>query len=221
MSSATIVVQALSISTALVASGGIATLSLFDIPELKSQPASRSLPIIRWLFSRGSHLFPQAATISSLGFAYLAFAALRPGQSATQLLRVTTNSSKINGYIAAAALCIGIGPFTSFVMIPTNFKLIRLNEKYGGARSEQSAKARNEQSQPSDRSALDSVNGKDEAAEFTDISGPQSQTNQNVSAKDEKEVQELLSRFSALNLTRAGLIGAGGLMGLLVTLGGI
>ncbi|ORY07934.1 hypothetical protein BCR34DRAFT_16188 [Clohesyomyces aquaticus] len=52
--------QIIGVSTALMASGGIACLSLFDIPLLSSQPASRSLPQIRWLFSRGSHIFPAA-----------------------------------------------------------------------------------------------------------------------------------------------------------------
>ena len=54
-------VQALSISIALAGAGGIAALSLFDIPEIRSQPADRALPMIRWLFSRGSHIFPQAS----------------------------------------------------------------------------------------------------------------------------------------------------------------
>lgn len=54
-------IQTLSISVSLYAGGGIAALSLFDVPELQSQPADRSLPMIRFLFSRGGHIFPQAA----------------------------------------------------------------------------------------------------------------------------------------------------------------
>ncbi|KAK0270642.1 hypothetical protein LTR35_010850 [Friedmanniomyces endolithicus] len=71
--------QLLSISIALLASGGIASLSLFNVPLLQSQPASRSLPQTRWLFSRGSHTFPQAAFLSSAGFAYLAWTAVPSG----------------------------------------------------------------------------------------------------------------------------------------------
>lgn len=54
-------IQITSITTSLLAAGGIAALSLFDIPLLASQPADRALPLVRWLFSRGSHIFPQAA----------------------------------------------------------------------------------------------------------------------------------------------------------------
>ena len=54
-------IQTLSVSVSLLAAGGIAGLSLFDVPELQSQPADRALPQIRWLFSRGSHIFPQAS----------------------------------------------------------------------------------------------------------------------------------------------------------------
>lgn len=61
MATLTQAVQVSSIATSLIAAGGIASLSLFDVPELASQPADRALPQIRWLFSRGSHIFPQAA----------------------------------------------------------------------------------------------------------------------------------------------------------------
>lgn len=55
------IIQTLSISVSLYAGGGIAALSIFDVPELQSQPADRSLPMTRWLYSRGGHIFPQAA----------------------------------------------------------------------------------------------------------------------------------------------------------------
>jgi Domain of unknown function (DUF1772) len=215
MPSTTAVIQTLSISVSLIASGGIATLSLFDVSELKSQPASRSLPSVRWLFSRGSHIFPQAAFISSIGFGYLAFANVQPGRSAAQLLRVIGSGGKFNGYLAAALLCLGIGPFTTFVMIPTNFELIEMNEQLGGVRS---AKSDQGNSGQYERSANDSVSGKGEAAEFTDLSGPQSQTPIQATAADDEKMNKLLSRFSILNLTRAGLIGGGGLLGLLIAL---
>nr|POE62882.1 hypothetical protein CFP56_03785 [Quercus suber] len=61
MASLTVAVQTLSITIALAASGSIAALSVFDLQELKSQPAERSLPMLRWLFSRGSHIYPPAS----------------------------------------------------------------------------------------------------------------------------------------------------------------
>ncbi|KAH8786670.1 hypothetical protein BGZ57DRAFT_950734 [Hyaloscypha finlandica] len=93
-------------------SGGIIALSLFSIPSLKSQSASRSLPQTRWLFSRGSHIVPQAAVISSAGLA--------------------RNSGKVNGYLAAVALSPSIGRFMGLAVIPTNFEFIERNEERGG-----------------------------------------------------------------------------------------
>lgn len=218
MPSSTGLIQALSISVSLLASGGIATLSLFDIPELQSQPASRSLPSIRWLFSRGSHIFPQAAVISSAGFAYLALNALPAGRAFTQLLRLGGNGRIVNGYLAAAALSISIGPFTSFVMVPTNFELIKMNEERAGARSEESARVAGA-GRPEERSARDSVDGKGQAAEFQDLSGPQTQTgNGRTTDEEDERVRELLGRFAGLNLVRAVLIGGGGVLGLMTAL---
>ena len=205
-------VQAGSISIALIAAGGCAALSLFDIPELQSQPASRSLPSIRWLFSRGSHIFPSACFISSTGFAVLAYTALPPqGRIIAQLV----NGGAFRGYLAAAVLSFGMGPFTS-VMIPTNFALIEMNERKGGARSEVSARHVDEQSQPN--SAEESFDGKGQASQWTDLSGPQAKTQSETTSSEDKEVKELLGRFGRLNLVRATLIGAGGLVGLLTAL---
>jgi hypothetical protein len=210
MASTTTAAQVLSISVALVSAGGIGALSAFDIPELRSQPASRSLPLTRWLFSRGSHIFPQAAFISSAGFAYLAVNALPSGQL-SHILEHAVKGGKVSGYLAAAALTLAIAPFTMIAMIPTNFTLIKKNEELGGSRSQASA---TESGGPSDRSADDSVWGKGQAAEFTDLSDPQSKTKQDSSSQDDAEVQDLLSRFGMLNSIRAVLMSVGGVIGL-------
>lgn len=204
--------QLLSISTALIAAGGIASLSLFDIPELQSQPASRSLPSIRWLFSRGSHIFPTAAAVSSAGFAYLVYAA-QPAASMplTQLLR----HGRVPGYMMAALLTISIGPFTS-LMIPTNFRLIKMNEERGGARSQRSARER--QTGASDQSAEDSVAGKGQAPQFTDLSEPQSKTDEDSTKAEDEEVRELLAKFERMNAVRAVCMAAGGVVGLATAL---
>lgn len=216
MPPSTIIAQSLSIATSLVAAGGIATLSLFDVPELQSQPASRSLPSVRWLFSRGSHIFPAASGISAAGFTYLAYAAL-PARSKTmlQLLRLTTNHWKVNGYLLAAVLCFSIGPFTGYAMVPTNFRLIEMNEQKGGSRSESSA--RESAGKPA-RSAMDSVDGKGQANQFRDLSGPQQKTNGETTKEDDREVKELLGRFGLLNGTRAVLMFVGGIVGLVTAL---
>jgi hypothetical protein len=207
--------QVFAITTSLVASGGIATLSFFDVAELLSQPASRSLPSIRWLFSRGSHTFPQAAALSSASFAYLAYAALGPkDRTFIQLLNFGANSTKVNGYLGAALLAISIAPFTTFVMIPTNFALIELNEKKGGARSKRSA----EHKQPGGTSAEDSVNRKGAVEELSDLSGPISRTEHDSTKEEDNEARELLTKFYSLNLVRAVLLGAGGIVGLMTAL---
>jgi hypothetical protein len=215
-------VQTISISISLIASGGIAALSVFDVPELQAQPASRSLPSIRWLFSRGSHIFPQAAFLSGAGFSYLAYKSL-PAASATitQLVKIAANGSRVNGFLAAGLLCISIGPVTTFAMIPTNFALIKMNADKGGARSSASAAAAQSNGQnykAGERSATDSVNGKGEGREFTDLSGPQSRTVDNTSGAEDEKVRELLTKFSRLNMLRAVLLGAGGILGLVTAL---
>lgn len=217
MMTSKILIQTISISTALVASGGIATLSLFDVPILQSQSAQHSLPSIRWLFSRGSHIFPQAALLSSAGFAYLAYAVQPVAQRGLlSLLKVGNNPSIVNGYLFAAALAMSIGPFTSFVMIPTNFELIKMNAQRGGSRSELSAAKGG--GGDMHRSAEDSVNGLGEVNQFTDLSGPQNKTIKATSKDDEKKVRNLLEKFKLMNWGRALLLGSGGMVGLLCAL---
>ncbi|RMZ07445.1 hypothetical protein D0862_04275 [Hortaea werneckii] len=217
----TTLIQTLSISTALIASGGIASLSLFDIPTLQSQPASRSLPQIRWLFSRGSHLFPPASFISSAGFTYLAYISSPPtlaSRALDEAIRVVLGNAKVRGYLLAAALTFGIAPFTAQVMVPTNFALIKLNADLGGARSEQAGRFGD--ATQGDRSALDSVNGKGEGVgQWRDVSGPQEKTWRDGSEEDDRRARELLGKFGRLNMCRSILIGLGGIVGLVTAIG--
>ena len=194
-SSTGIAVQTLSIATSLIASGGIMTLSLFDVPIIQSQPASRSLPSIRWLFSRGSHIFPQAAMISSAGFMYLAYAALPVSRHSLirTLSQGNSYSSTVVGYILAAALSASIGPFTAFLMIPTNFQLIEKNAQMGGARS---AKPAVQGERGLQRSAEDSVQGLGEVNELTDLSGPQDKTQRDSSKQVVRRRSSRRSRSS-------------------------
>ncbi|KAH3903874.1 hypothetical protein HBH56_243780 [Parastagonospora nodorum] len=210
--------QVLSISTALLASGGIASLSLFSIPLLKSQPASRSLPLTRWLFSRGSHIFPTAALFSSSGFAYLAYSALPPASRSFAGLMKYAAKGKVGLYAAAAALTISIAPFTHF-MLSTNFKLIKMNEALGGTRSAASAVYREEKYEQQmagewPRGADESVNGDDDVSQWWDWSGPQERTRRESSKSQDQEVRGLLEEFGRMNGVRAGLMGVGGLVGL-------
>ncbi|KAH7409657.1 hypothetical protein BKA64DRAFT_774602 [Cadophora sp. MPI-SDFR-AT-0126] len=217
-STATTLVQVVSISTALIASGGILSLSLFTIPLLTSQPASRSLPQIRWLFSRGSHVFPPASIIPSTGFIYLAITSLPSAQSLTQIVNFVSNDRKVDGNLLAGGLSVSIALFTKLVMIPTNFELIERNEELGGERSEKSAREGEGKGKLGGRSARDSVEGKGDINEFGDLSGPQERTERGGTAEDERVVRELLEKFKWLNLCRAVLIGCGGVVGLVTAI---
>ncbi|KAK7955167.1 hypothetical protein PG988_015861 [Apiospora saccharicola] len=190
MSSATLTaLQAVSITSSLMVAGGIATMSLFDIPMLQAQPASRSLPSIRWLFSRGSHIMPTAAFAAGTGFT--------------------------RGYLVAALCNFAIGPVTS-LMLPTNMALIKQNEEQGGSRSAQAAK--DGRYKPGQRSAADSIAGKGEGRQFTDLSGPQEKTPLGSSKAEEEEVRGLLGKFAKLNAVRAACCMVGGVIGLFTAL---
>lgn len=217
MSPFTTVLQTTSIATSLLGAGGIATLSLFDVPLLQSQPASRSLPSIRWLFSRGSHIFPTAAVVSAAGFSVLAVRALP-----VPLAQLVTAGAVVRttiGYLAAALLCISIAPWTTLVMIPNNFALIKMNSDKGGSRSVESAVVRRTyDSGKEDRTAADSVDGKGEANQWTDLSGPQGKTPRESTTEEDERAREMLGVFSKQNWVRAVLIGCGGMVGLVTAL---
>ncbi|USP78927.1 hypothetical protein yc1106_06201 [Curvularia clavata] len=209
------ILEVLSISTALIASGGIASFSLFDIPILKSQPASRSLPMVRWLFSRGSHIFPTAGILSSAGFCFLSYYSI-PSSSRTSLGSILSAASqgKSEYYALAALLCISIAPITSGLMIPTNFTLIAKNEELGGSRSAKSAEYREEKGLEA-RTADDSVDSKQDVSQWRDLSGPQEKTQRESTEEEDKEVRQLLEKFAKLNMLRAVAIAAGGMVGLM------
>lgn len=219
MSTLNSALQVTSISISLVAAGGIATLSLFDIPILRAQPASRSLPSIRWLFSRGSHVFPTATIISAAGFSALALRSL-PASLASRTVLQLLRDTKVRGYLAAAGLNIAIAPWTSLVMIPNNFELIRMNNDLGGHRSIASSQAaQKEIDGVRQRSARDSVDGKGEGVDqFKDTSDPQEQTTRSSSDSENAKVKAMLTKFASQNLVRAALTLAGGVVGLLTAL---
>ena len=127
---------------------------------------------------------------------------------------------KTNLFLAAAGLALSIGPFTQIFMIPLNFSMIKKNKELGGVRSEKAmleAKNAKTTAAPGSRSASDSVAGKGEGNEFTDLSGPQTSTARDSTPEEDGEMKKRLSQFARLNSVRAILIGAGGLLGLVAT----
>jgi len=122
---ATQTLQILSITSSLLSAGSIATLSVFDIPIMRSQPASRSLPMLRWLFSRGSHIYPTQSVLTSSGFAYLAYNSVPATATTLPTILAHATKGKTGMYLAAALFTLSIGPWTTLVMLPTNFELIQ------------------------------------------------------------------------------------------------
>lgn len=231
-SNTTLLLQTTSITLSLLGAGGIASISLFDVPLLQSQPASRSLPSIRWLFSRGSHVFPTVAFLSGGGFGALAVRALPAGllqlgssssswgQLLFHVLLLGRGGAKTNGYLAAGLLCLSIGPVTGF-MVPNNFAFIKMNAEKGGLRSDRAARnqlSSNNNTGGRSRTAADSVRGEGEGDEFTDLSGPQEKTRENATREEDDEVRERLAVFGRQNVIRALLMAAGGIVGLLTAL---
>ena len=105
-------------------------------------------------------------------------------------------------------------------MLPTNFALIEKNEEKGGARSEKSAQEGSGRGVKGGRSAEESVSvsGKGQASQFTDLSGPQTETREKSRLEEDEEVTRLLSKFNRRNVGRILLQGAGGVVGLAAAL---
>jgi hypothetical protein len=103
-------------SIGLPLSGAILSLSYYSTPILRAantQSTPLSLQQLRSLFSSGSHIFPQLASLSAAFFGYLAYSL--PHQRSS--------------YLLAAATVASILPFTVVVMLPaSNQRLIDLDE---------------------------------------------------------------------------------------------
>lgn len=95
--------------------GGQATLSALAIPGLLSTNAAVPTQMLaqQWagIYNRGKVLGPQAAAISLLGYGYLMYDRSRQGRGWGK-------------YVGAAALTVGIIPFTAFFMDNTNQALL-------------------------------------------------------------------------------------------------
>jgi hypothetical protein len=108
-------------ATSLATAGAILSISALYTPLLSSSARSQStskpspsstLPAIRFIFSRGSHFFPQAAAFAAANFGTLAY------HYSNDVVNVLGwEMGRKTGYIVAAALSIAIGPIT-WVMLP-------------------------------------------------------------------------------------------------------
>ncbi|GAA5918462.1 hypothetical protein JCM6882_005141 [Rhodosporidiobolus microsporus] len=113
----TSLVAVLAPALALPLSGAILSLSYSSTPLFlsltRTASVSSSLREVRSLFSSGSHIFPQVASVSAALFSFLAYSL----------------PEKRKAYGAAAALVASILPFTVLLMLPaSNQRLIDLND---------------------------------------------------------------------------------------------
>ncbi|TFL00129.1 hypothetical protein BDV98DRAFT_605573 [Pterulicium gracile] len=212
--------QVIGVSLSLIGTGMNIGFSHFAMDALKTQPASRSLPTVRWLFSRGSHTIPMIIFISSACFSVLSVLPdHRPTMSPVFRSLSHFKMGPVNvGYLGAAAFNAAIGLVTMKLMLGNNFALIEMNEKKGGARSVEAAEALGQQGQKGPMSADESISGAGQPSQFTDLSGPQPRTDMDTTPEEDKEVREMLELFTRQNLLRIGLSGVGGLLGLVTAL---
>lgn len=130
--------QTLATTTTLLTAGTILSLSVFDSPLLAStarstksplpSPAS-TLPAIRFIFSRGSHLIPQSATVASSLYLYLWYSSPSgvSNASVTLLARLLgVQISQRTGYLIAAVLSASIMPMTGIMLPAANQRLREL-----------------------------------------------------------------------------------------------
>lgn len=155
--------------------------------------------------------------LSSAGFLYLSYTSLPASAQTLTTIFSHAAKGKPGLYLFASALCFSTAIFTSVAMIPANFALIKKNEDLGGSSSAQSAAYR-EKLGAAPRTAEQSVNGMQDVSQWTDLSDPQPRTERESTEEEDEEVRGLLTKFEKLNYVRAGLMGAGGVVGLVAAL---
>ncbi|KAH8840749.1 hypothetical protein MCOR27_009062 [Pyricularia oryzae] len=108
-------VQVASLFTIAASSGAKLGLSIFAVPRLLESPGPLMLQQWDRMFVSGRAILPAADVLSALGFSYLAYSRVFGERTAKM-------------YALAAALSVGIVPYTFLVMSRTNNKLRRRAE---------------------------------------------------------------------------------------------
>lgn len=93
-----------------------------------------------------------------------------------------------------------------------------MNKDLGGASSQNKAKEGQAHADNSSSDGPADTDGAYEASEFKDLSLPQVRTEKTSTAEEDKKASELLDKFGKLNLVRAALMLAGGVVGLVTAL---
>ena len=90
-----------------------------------------------------------------------------------------------------------------------------MKEVLGGARSQASAQ---QATTSGGKSFRESIGGKGDINQFTDLSNPQTETARKSTAEEDERARKLLGMFGWINASRAVLMAAGGAVGLFVAL---
>ncbi|KAL2270966.1 hypothetical protein VTJ83DRAFT_337 [Remersonia thermophila] len=176
--------QGTAILLSSVAAGTSLSLSFFLVPRLLESPTP--LMLKQWIrtYARGKRAVPLASLAAAASYLYL-------GLGNRYLHPHLLTLGQARAYLAAAALTLGIVPYTKLFMAGTNGRLLKLEESAGLAAASLEGKA---------------ADAADAAAEAE------------VEAQRERSAKGLVDWWGVLNLGRAGLLLAGSVCGLAATI---
>ncbi|KAH0361067.1 hypothetical protein KCU65_g8973, partial [Aureobasidium melanogenum] len=132
-STAISIARVLGPTISLATAGAILSISAFSTPLLSNNARSQSsekpspsstLPAIRFIFSRGSHIIPESAAVAAANFGFLAYHA---PSTVVNVLGMEIGSR--TGFIAAGLLSMAIGPITQIMLPICNNPLREMGEK--------------------------------------------------------------------------------------------
>ena len=106
------VLQTIGLTTTAILAGTSASFSLYTVPRLLESPTPLLLKQFKHMFAAGHDTVPAATVVAATSLLYLAYDSRAAGSPAWR------------GYVTAAALALGIVPYTLVVMMGTNKVLL-------------------------------------------------------------------------------------------------
>lgn len=116
--------EAATIFISTLTAGGNLALSFLVVPRLLESPTP--LMLRQWVNSYNvtKVVFPALGSLSGLSYLFLSY---HHHQSAV--------ASKAKAYLAAGLLCLSVMPYTGFLIVPTNKKILRKAEEMRGMKA--------------------------------------------------------------------------------------
>ncbi|KFY23827.1 hypothetical protein V493_05616 [Pseudogymnoascus sp. VKM F-4281 (FW-2241)] len=106
------VLQTIGLTTTAILTGASASFSLYTVPRLLQSPTPLLLKQFKHMYASGHDSIPTATVVAATSLLYLAYDSRAVGSPAWR------------GYATAAALALGIVPYTLIVMMGTNKVLL-------------------------------------------------------------------------------------------------